>query len=378
MKYKIAYILIAIIAVAAAVFVLRDSRLQKDKTALDELHFVTVAPVVLHEFRDNFNAVGTLKAQTISLLSPKIAGTITSVIVDIGDKVKSGEAVIKLDNASFKLVVKQTRATLIATETAVSLSNVQFRQAKREYNRAVKLIAEKTISQSNFETVETAYETSQKAVSSAKAQHNQAKATLGLALENLKNTSVCSPIDGIVVERNAEIGQGVASGMILLRIVNQTSLRTDINLPEIDFERISKGIPAVITVDSFSKQEFYGKVTVINPMIDQKTRTFRVRIEISNPSEKLVDGMFVRVKLSAKKRMTLAVPRTALQHLSGSGTFYVFVINKNKAFKRAVKIGATNNQYAEVLEGLTKNEKVVTSGAGKLRSGVKVNVQQKE
>ena len=91
-----------------------------------------------------------------------------------------------------------------------------------------------------------------------------------------------------------------------------------------------------------------------------------------NPTGKLVDGMFARVRLSAGQRMALAVSRDALQRLPGSGTFYVFVVNKDKAVKRTIKTGLIRDQYAEVLDGLSESQKVVTSGAGRLRSGTKV------
>ena len=110
-------------------------------------------------------------------------------------------------------------------------------------------------------------------------------------------------------------------------------------------------------------------------MVDRKTRTFRMRIEVPNQAGKLVDGMFARVKLSVEKRRSLAVPRNALQRLPGSGTYYVFVVEENKAYKRTVEIGGMNDQYAEVRDGLVEDDKVVTSGAGRLRSGAEINVQ---
>jgi len=96
-----------------------------------------------------------------------------------------------------------------------------------------------------------------------------------------------------------EIGQAVAPGSRLLRIVDQTSLKLDVDLPESDIGRLAVGVTAIITADAFPGHEFSGKVTVVNPMVKRKTRTFRVRIEVPSPSGKLVDGMFARVKLSA-------------------------------------------------------------------------------
>ncbi len=176
------------------------------------------------------------------------------------------------------------------------------------------------------------------------------------------------------MERNVEIGQYVAPGAQLLRILDQSKLKADVDLPESDFARIGTGMPAVIEVDAFQGQRFPGKVILVNPMVDRKTRTFCVRIEIPNPNGKLVDGMFARVRLSAGQRMALAIPRDALQRLPGSGTVYVFVVNGYQAIKRTIKIGVVGDRYAEVLEGLNENQKVVTSGTGRLRSGTNVRV----
>ena len=110
-------------------------------------------------------------------------------------------------------------------------------------------------------------------------------------------------------------------------------------------------------------------------MVDRQTRTFRVRIQVPNQAGKLVDGMFAKVKLFMGKRRALSVPRDALQRLPGSGTYYVFVVDGNKAVKRTVQVGVIEEQLAEVRDGLAEGEKVVTSGAGRLRSGTEVNVQ---
>jgi RND family efflux transporter MFP subunit len=317
-------------------------------------------------------AVGTLKAREISLLRSRVAGTVTAVLVDIGDRVKAGDAVIRLDRTNFDLAAKQAEAALSTAEAAISQAEAQFEQAEKEYRRQSELLEERVIPESRFEAAEAAYKTARGRISAAREQRNHAKAALESALENVGDADICSPITGIVVERNAELGQAVGPGFQLLRIVDQTSLKSDVALPEIDLGRIAIGTAAAITVDPFPGQKFAGRVAVLNPMVDEKTRTFRVRIEVPNPAGKLVDGMFARVKVSVEKRASLSVPRDALQRLPGSGTIYVFVVEGNKAIKRIVQIGTVGDQYAELLDGVTEGEQVVTSGTGRLRSGTKV------
>jgi len=379
MKRWGAYISIVVAVAVIAFLVVQVSRKQwqkdVDMDTVDKALPVTIADVVQHEFTDDIEAVGTLKARETSLLSPKVAGPVNQVLVDIGDPVIAGEVVIRLDRTNFDLGVKQAQAALAAAQAAIPQAGARFEQAEKEYRRATELLEEKVIPQSRFDAAEAAFRAAKEMVSSVSAQRDQAKAALEMALEHLKNAYIRSPISGTVVERNVEIGQAVEPGSLLLRIVDQTSLDFDVDLPESDISRLAIGVAAVITADAFPMHEFSGKVTVVNPMVDRKTRTFRVRIEAPNSSGKLVDGMFARVKLSVEKRKRLAVPRNALQRLPGSGTYYVFVVEGNKAHKRTVGIGAMNDQYAEVVDGLVEDEKVVTSGAGRLRSGVEVNVQ---
>lgn len=308
---------------------------------------VTVSPVVRREFQDRINAVGTLKAIETCLLSPKVPGTVDKILVDLGDRVSTGKVVIRLDRTNFSLAVNQAEAN--------------FEQAEKEYRRTSNLLAEKVIPQSRFDAAEAAYKTSREA--------------LKIAREHLENAQIRSPIVGIVVERDVEIGQAVAPGVQVLRIVDQSSLKVDVDLPETDFGRIAVGIDARIAVNAFPGEVFSGKVTLVNPRVDRQTRTFRVRIEVPNRNGKMVDGMFTTVWLLAGERKALAVPRDALQRLPGSGTYYVFVVDGEKALKRTIATGVIGDQYTEILDGLAEGEKVVTSGAGRLQSGIRVNVQ---
>ena len=379
MKGRGAYISIAIAAAVIVLLVVQVSKKQwhkdVDVDTVDKVIPVIIAAVVPNEFTDDIDAVGTLKARETSLLSPKVAGPVNQVLVDIGDPVIAGEIVIRLDRTNFDLGVKQAQAALAAAQAAISQASARFEQAEKEFRRATELLEKKVIPQSRFDAAEAAFKSAREAVSYAKAQRDRAKAALETALEHLKDADIRSPISGTVVERNVEIGQAVEPGNRLLLIVDQTSLNLDVDLPETDIGRLAVGTVALITTDAFPGHEYSGKVTVVNPMVDRRTRTFRTRIEVPNPSGKLVDGMYARVKLSLEKRRSLAVPRDALQRLPGSGTFYVFVVEGNKAHKRTVEIGTMNDQFAEVSEGLVEGDKVVTSGAGRLRSGMEINVQ---
>ncbi len=382
MKQIVTYCSIAVVLVLAAFLVFQSVKKQErepissGRTEREVAIPVTVSSVILHDFQDEIRTVGTLKAYEVGLLSPKVAGTVEAVLVDIGEHVREGQVVIQIDSTNFDLAVKQATAALAAAKSAVSQAKVQFEHAEKEFLRASHLLAEKVISQRHFDEAEAAYKASRDVLAAAKeGQRNQALAALQMAGQHLKDTETRSPMSGVVVERNVEIGQFVAPGAPLLRIIDPSMLKADVDLPESDLTRITTETNAVIEVDAFKGQRFSGKVVLVNPMVDRMTRTFRVRVEVPNPDEKLVDGMFARVWLTAGKRRSLAVSRDVLRRLPGSGTFYVFLVNGDRAVKRTIKTGVIGDQYAEVIEGLSEGEKVVTSGEGRLRSGTKVIVK---
>lgn len=377
MKRIILYIFTIAVFTAAVFFTLQT--MNKDKNDNNTKVNETAVPVeieyaALHEFIDTIEAVGTLKAREINLLNPKVAGNVDAVLVDIGDRVKTGQVVILLDRAHFELGVNQANAACQSANALVAQAKSQLDLAQKEYHRATRLLTGKVIPQSRFDASEAAYNTARETMIATKGNHSQSLAALRTAQEHLKNARIRSSITGIVVERNVEVGQSVAPGVQVLRILDQTAMKVDVELPENDFGHINVGDLAVVTVDAYPGQNFSGKITIINSMVDPRMRTFRVRIEIPNPSGKLVDGMFARVKLLSGQRTALAVSRDSLHRLPGSGTFYVFVVQGDKAVKRIVKIKNMDAGHAEILEGLDKGDRIISSGAGRLRSGMRITI----
>ena len=371
-------ILIIVIAVGiASVFVFQTVKKKKQRhtNTTGQVISVNIETVMQYEFQKEIDAVGTLRAREICPLSPKVAGNIIELPVDIGDRVTKGQTVVRLDCTTYEFAVEQAGAACIAAEAAVGQARALFEQAEKEYRRASNLLADEIIPESRFDAAEAACKAARATLASAKGQYNQAGAALKTAQEHLKDTEIRSPIAGVVVDRSVEVGESIAPGAQALRILDQSMLKVDVELPELDLGRIVLSTPVEIMVDAYKTEKFQGKVTVVNPMVDSKTRTFRVRVEAPNPGEKLVDGMFARVRLLAEKRMALAVSRDALRRIPGSGTFYVFVVQGNKALKRTIKIGFVGDRYAEVLDNLTEGESVVVSGAGRLRSGIGVKAE---
>jgi RND family efflux transporter MFP subunit len=335
---------------------------------------VTVSPVILNDFEERITAVGTLKARETVVLSPKVAGSVEAVLVDIGQPVIKDQILIRINSTHFDIAVDQANAAFAGAKAMVSQAKIQFEHAQKQYVRATRLMADKAISQVRFEEAEAAFKAAKEQFLGAEEESNRAMSAIRTAQQFRMDAVIRSPISGVVVERNVEIGQAAAPGAPLLRILDQSALQVDIQLPESDFGKITPGMSAVIEMDAFKNSQFQGKVALVNPMIDMQTRTFRARVEVGNPEGTLVEGMFARVALSVGKRRSPAVPRDALAFVPGSNTCHVFLVRNGVAVKQIVVPGANDGVYAEICENLAENEIVVVSGKDRLRSGVPVTV----
>jgi HlyD family secretion protein len=310
---------------------------------------IVVSTVGFKDFKEEIAAVGTLNAWRTVLLSPKVPGNVEAVLSDLGDRVETGQVVARLDATNYELAVKQATAAHVVAGAAVAQARARFEHAEKEYRRASDLLAERVVPQSRFDAAEGAYKAAREALATGEGQRDQARAGLEAAEQQLRDTEIRTPIVGVVVARSVEVGQTVAPGVQLFRIVDQSTLKADVDLPGTDFGRLVPGTSATVTVDAFPEEEFRGLVSVVNPMVDESTRTFRVRVKVPNPTAKLVDGMFTRVRFSMETRTALAVSRDALRQLPGSGSYYAFVVEGDKVVKRTVSTGAVGDQIVEVL-----------------------------
>lgn len=369
MRTIIMLAVIALVALSGLYAISSGSR--TDAPAVPEPYriSVSVAEVESREFQDRIRAVGTLTARETALVSPKVPGNVERVLVDIGDRVEKGQILVCLDKTSFLLARDGARAGLATAQAAVSQARAQQEHAQKEYERASKLLSEHVIPQSRFDAAESAYKTATQAMNAALEQNKLARNALQNAQDHLFDADIRSPIKGDVVVRKVEVGSTAAPGSVLLRIVDQSSLKVDISVPEKNFEIVRAHTPAKLSVDAFDRRGFSGYVTVVNPMVDPATRTFLARIDVPNTDGALIDGMFARVELLAGDKQCLAVPRCALQRLQGSGTSYVFVVKDGALRKKKVATGQMDDEFAEITGGLVPGELVVTGSTGSLRAG---------
>ena len=285
---------------------------------------------------------GTVEAYVVNNIAPQQARRILEVLVDVGDRVKAGQTLVKLDNSS-----------LIQAEA-------QLENAKIEYERAEELYQFGGTSKSDRDA--------------RKLTYDVAKSTYDNLMEN---TTLISPVDGFVSARNYDNGDMTGSDPVL--VVEQIRpVKIMINVSEGLFSKVKLGMKVYVTLDSYGDEQFEGKVTRIAPTIDNATRTFQVEISIENRDERVRPGMFARVTMPYGVENNVVIPDRAVNKLMGSGDRYVYIYNPADSTVRysKVELGRRMDTEYEILSGVEDKELVVVLGQTALTNGAKVELNK--
>jgi HlyD family secretion protein len=306
------------------------------------------AKVQRGEISTTVTATGTINPVITVLVGSQVSGTIKALYADFNSRVKEGQIIAQIDPAIFEAQVEQAKANVLNAQANVlnaqanlksaqanlEKAEVTVSDAKRTLDRNQPLVERKVIAQSAFDTAQTNYdsavaqqeaakaqlESAKSQVESARAQVEQTKAALKLAETNLRYTTIRSPVHGVVISRNVDVGQTVAASLqapTLFTIAKDlTQMQVDSNISEADVGRVAVGQEATFTVDAYPERTFRGKVSEIRnaPTTIQNVVTYDVVIQVDNKELKLKPGMTANVSvLVAHKEGVLKIPNAALR-----------------------------------------------------------------
>jgi len=293
-------------------------------------------------------ATGTINPVITVLVGSQVSGTIKALHADFNSRVREGEVIAQIDPAIFEAQVEQGRANLLNAQANLlnaqaNLQNAQANlskaeisvvDAKRTLERNKELIEKKVIAQATLDTAQTNYDTAiaqrevakaqlesaRSQVESNKAQVEQARAGLKVADTNLKYTTIRSPVNGIVISRNVDVGQTVAASLqaptLFMIAKDLTRMQVDTNVSEADIGRVAKDQDATFTVDAYPERTFRGKVSEIRnaPITIQNVVTYDVVIQVDNSDLRLKPGMTANVSVQIEhKGNILKIPNSALR-----------------------------------------------------------------
>jgi len=342
-------------------------------------------------------ATGKVEPITKVEIKSKASGIVKKLYVEYGDRVKKGQLLAQLDKLEIEAQVEQSKAALAAAQANLQSSQADFERAKvdaqgpdvpplkRDYDRAVRMANEGVVSQSTLDSAQKDYELALNKQNVAKAQVTVLRAKIAQAQaqvaedeanlkqleEQLSYTDIVSPIDGIVLSRDVEMGDAVSSILVLgssatlvMTLGDTSQVYVKGKVDESDIGKVYLGQPARIKVESFKDKTFNGVVTKISPMGVEKDNvtTFEVRVSINNPGGEL------KAEMTANAEILLEEHKNVLQIPEGA---ILYDKDKNASVdvpdsgardgmrKIAVNIGISNGAKTEVLSGLKEGDQVV-------------------
>ena len=301
MKGRRVFLLIVVIAAVAAsvgIYLKKSDGKEAPKYKTEVAEVGTVAETV--------SATGTISAVTTVQVGSQVSGIVSQLYADFNSPVKKGQLLAELDPTPFLAQVEQRQADLVGAQVQVRNSEVQFQRTKR-------LVDQGLSPEADYDTAKAAYD-------AANAQAAQSEASLRQAKTNLSYTKIYSPIDGVVVARQYDIGQTVAASFqapTLFTIAEDlTKMQVQADVDQSDISRVSVGQSARFTVDAYADEPFQGKISQIrlNATQNQNVITYPVIIDVGNPEAKLKPKMTADVTIEvARVADVLRVPNSALR-----------------------------------------------------------------
>lgn len=385
---------------------------------------ITVAKSEQRVVPDVIQATGSLTADEISDIAPKVAGKVANVSVNVGQFVTTGAIIAKIDdsNARDQLLtaragVKQAEAGVRQAEARLGLSPngtfsasaipevraananyeqalAELRQAEANEKRYRELVESGDVAMISYEQYRTTRDTARARANNAKQlldaainaakQNNQAIATaraaveaqqaqVGIAEQNLADTVIRAPFAGYVSSRPTAVGEYLSSASIVATIVRTNPIKVQIQVAEADIPYVAVGRGVSVSVDAYKDRNFAGTVSAVNPSVDPTSRAATIEAMIENGDNALRPGMFATVKVNKEGGSNgVFVQKAAVYNDQSTQSYRVFVIQEGVAKLRVVQLGQEEGDSYQIVSGVNPDETVATSGVDQLYEGAKV------
>ncbi len=340
---------------------------QKEKQAPIPVRPVKYQEVQYRDVNQSRTFSGSAQTEKIINLSFRNGGIITKLNIGLGQKVRKGQLLAKLDNVQSRLAYQQAL-------TQVNSSESQMNTMKLNLDRVRSLYEKGSASLSDFENAKNGFKTSQQA-------YQASKRGLDIQAEQIKLGYIYAPANGIIASVDVEVDENVNPGQVIATLNAGKTMEIALGLPESIINDISKDMPVDIQFSALKNQVFKGKVKEVSPSVNNNTATYPVKISISNATKMIKSGMAADVTFRLKKDKTegkkLIVPTNVVGEDS-NGKF-VFVLKGEgdtvTVQKQKVTIGNLTTKGFEIKEGLKAGDKIATAGLQTLLNGQKVRIK---
>jgi membrane fusion protein (multidrug efflux system) len=315
---------------------------------------VTTVVVQREEWPAAISAIGTVAAVQGVTVSADLPGIVEGIAFDSGRTVRQGDILVQLDT-------RQEQAQLAAAEAQLELSKLTFERMKG-------LVEQDAVSRAEFDA--------------AAAAHKQADARIREVRATIERKTIRAPFTGMLGIRAVNLGQYLTGGNPVVPLQSLNPIYVNFGIPQQDARQMQVGRTVRITANDIGDVPFNGRITALDSVVDQTTRTVQVQATLANPGAKLRPGMFVQTQVMVgASQSVMALPGSAISYAPYGDS--VFVVSEMKDPKgnsyrgvrqQVVKLGGARGDQIAVLSGLNPGEEVVTSGVFKLRNGAAVQI----
>ncbi len=303
---------------------------------------------------------GAIAPEREASVRAQVGGSILQTLVDAGQAVRAGQTIARIEAGGLQDVFLSARAGVTSATNSADI-------ARRELERAEKLLAAGAIAERDMEQA-------RRSSIAANAALADARARLSTAQKQVGNTVVTSPINGVVSERAVSVGDVVQPGAALYSIVDPSSMRLEGSVPAEQLSQVRLGAPVTFTVNGYPGRSFTGRVTRINPTADPATRQVRILISIPNTEGRLVGGLFATGRLASESRTGMVVPATAVDTRATDPT--VFRIKSGIVERLVVQLGLRDegSERIEITSGVQVGDTLLLGAAQGITPGTTVTV----
>ncbi len=297
-------------------------------------------------FIDQFTGLGTARANESIDVTSRISNIVAKIGFEEGQQVKAGHLLVELDHAEL--------------EAEVAMAEASLQKARSQFERRRGLAATRVISELELEELE--------------AEVLIAEAEVRAAGARLDKAFIRAPFAGTVGLRHVSLGDLVGPETIITSLDDTANIKLEFTVPETFLATLQTGTPIEAQTEVYPERPFYGEVSIVDPRVDQATRSVTVIARLPNDDGLIRPGMFLTVDLQRERANVLLVPEQALAPRQGRQ--YLFTVEGGTAVEREVILGARAPGLAEVREGLAPGTMIITEGTQKVRNGAPVQVSQ--
>jgi RND family efflux transporter MFP subunit len=333
------------------------------------------------------NASGYVTARRQATVSSKVTAKVLEVLIEEGMAVKEGQILARLDASNTDASLKLAEAELRAARTALEETRVQLAESKLRLERTRALVADGVLSQAELDRVQAEHDSLEARLERQQEEEIVAERRVAVWTQQLEDTVIRAPFDGIVTTKDAQPGEmisPVTAGGGFTRtgigtVVDMASLEIEVDVNESYINRVRAGQPVEATLDAYPDWKIPSKVIAIVPTADRDRATVRVRIGFDALDPRILPDMGVKVAFQEdgperSGRRAVVIPRSSVRKLDGRDV--VFVVNGDRAERRAVTLGAGEGEVAMVLAGIAGGERVIVEAPEDLADGDEVEVRE--